>query len=206
MTLSIWELAVYAGGVFVLFLTPGPVWLAIVARAISGGFRGGWPLAFGVSVGDAFWPLIAILGVSWVTSASELIAWVLKGVAVVVFVAMGIGAIRSAGQPIATNSRLTRPGIWAGFLAGVVVILGNPKAALFYMGILPGFFDLTAVNAADIAAIVLVSQIVPLLGNVILAACVSRVRGLLTAPHALRRLNISAGVMMIAVGLALPFV
>jgi threonine/homoserine/homoserine lactone efflux protein len=31
----------------------------------------------------------------------------------------------------------------AGFLAGLAAILANPKAILFYMGMLPGFFDLT---------------------------------------------------------------
>ena len=37
MTASIFDLALYAGGIFVLFLTPGPVWMAIVARTLSGG-------------------------------------------------------------------------------------------------------------------------------------------------------------------------
>ena len=40
------------------------------------------------------------------------------------------------------DSRLTRPGRWAGFAAGVAAVIGNPKAILFYMGVLPGFFDL----------------------------------------------------------------
>jgi hypothetical protein len=37
--------------------------------------------------------------------------------------------------------------MWAGFLAGLAVILGNPKAILFYMGMLPGFFDLRALTS-----------------------------------------------------------
>ena len=47
--------------------------------------------------------------------------------------------------------------MWAGFISGVLVILGNPKAILFYMGVLPGFFDLTKVVPMDIIAIVVVS-------------------------------------------------
>ena len=205
MTLTFWELAIYAGGVFALFLTPGPVWLALVARAISGGFHAGWPLAIGVAIGDIFWPLVAILGVSWITAASAQIALVLKGVAVLVFLVMGIATIRSAGQPIAANSRLTRPGPWAGFVAGVIVILGNPKAALFYMGILPGFFDLSGVTTRDIVAICAVSMVVPLLGNIILAGCVSRVRALLRSPTAMRRMNLGAGYLLIAVACIIPF-
>ncbi|OIQ28255.1 MAG: lysine transporter LysE [Alphaproteobacteria bacterium MedPE-SWcel] len=205
MTLSLWDLVIYAGGVFALFLTPGPVWLALVARAVAGGFHAGWPLALGVAIGDVFWPLVAILGVSWITAASAQIALVLKGVAVLVFLMMGIATIRSAGAPIATNSRLTRPGRWAGFVAGVIVILGNPKAALFYMGILPGFFDLSAVTGRDIAAICGVSMVVPLLGNILLAGFVGRVREVLRSPVALRRMNLGAGYLLIAVACIIPF-
>nr|WP_175582121.1 LysE family translocator [Phaeobacter sp. HF9A] len=203
--MSIWDLAIYAAAVFALFLTPGPVWLALVARAISGGFHAGWPLALGVATGDIFWPLIAILGVSWVTAASTMIALVLKGVAVLVFLLMGIVTLRGADQTITTNSRLTRPGRLAGFSAGVIVILGNPKAALFYMGILPGFFDLSVVTWRDVLAILLVSMAVPLMGNVILAGLVSRLRAVLSAPSALRRMNIGAGCLLIAVGCIIPF-
>lgn len=38
MTLAWADLALYAGAVLVLFLTPGPVWMALAARALSGGF------------------------------------------------------------------------------------------------------------------------------------------------------------------------
>ena len=68
MTASIFDLALYAGGIFVLFLTPGPVWMAIVARTLSGGIGSAWPLALGVVVGDILWPILAILGVSWVAT------------------------------------------------------------------------------------------------------------------------------------------
>ncbi|MFP3340562.1 hypothetical protein R0J91_21460, partial [Micrococcus sp. SIMBA_131] len=76
---------------------------------------------------------------------------------------------------------------------------GNPKAALFYMGILPGFFDLSAVTPSDMAAIIGVSMVVPMLGNVILAGFVSKVRVLLSSPTALRRMNLGAGYLLIAV-------
>ena len=95
--------------------------------------------------------------------------------------------------------------MWAGFIAGVVVIMANPKAVLFYMGVLPGFFDLTRVTAWDIGAICLLSLLVPLIGNLILAASVDRVRGLLKSPQALRQINIIAGWLLIGVGVAIGF-
>jgi len=205
MSLSALDLALYAGAVFVLFMTPGPVWMALVARAMSGGFQAAWPLTLGVVVGDMAWPLLAILGVSWIAQSSEIIAVVLKGVAVVMFVTMGAMTMKNADKPIASDSRLTRPGKWAGFLAGVIVILSNPKAVLFYMGLLPGFFDLSAVTGWDIAAIVFVSQIVPLIGNLGLAAFVDRIRRLLSSPGSVARMNRFSGAMLIGVGLIIPF-
>ena len=62
MCLSISELTFYAFGIFVLFLTPGPVWIAIISRSISSGLKGAAPLAAGVAIGDIIWPSLAIAG------------------------------------------------------------------------------------------------------------------------------------------------
>jgi threonine/homoserine/homoserine lactone efflux protein len=118
---------------------------------------------------------------------------------------MGWMLIRNADKSIGSDSRLTRPGMWAGFVAGLAVILGNPKAILFYMGVLPGFFDLTQLTHLDILAIVIASMIVPLIGNLIFALFVDRIRSLLTDPRSLRRMNIVAGLLLIGVGLIIPF-
>ena len=205
MTLSISDLVLYAGALFVLFLTPGPVWVALIARTLSGGFNGAWPLALGVVIGDVLWPLVAIFGLTWLISLYGGILDVIGWVAGVMFIIMGILLIRHAEKTIATDSRLTRPGMWAGFVAGLAVIIGNPKAVLFYMGILPGFFDLSAVTAIDIAAICTLSFIVPLIGNLSLALFIGRARTLLTSPNALKRTNIFAGFLLIGVGLIIPF-
>ncbi|MCG3269133.1 LysE family translocator [Yoonia sp. I 8.24] len=200
MTVSPSDLLLYAGALFVLFLTPGPVWVALLARSMSGGFQAAWPLALGVAIGDILWPLVAVLGVSWLVSEFAWFMDVLRWVAVVVFVLMGGLLIRSADKSLSNNSRLTRPGMWAGFVAGLAVIIGNPKAALFYMGILPGFFDLTQMTALDIVAICTLSFVVPLMGNLILGLSVDKVRGLLKSAVAVRRMNLTAGWLLIGVG------
>ncbi len=205
MSITASDLTLYAGALFVLFLTPGPVWVALTARAMSGGFHAAWPLALGVVVGDVLWPLLAILGVTWIVDTFDGFMTVLRWVASGVFVVMGALLIRHADRSIASDSRLTRPGMWAGFLAGLAVILGNPKAVLFYMGVLPGFFDLTQLGALDIAAICTLSFLVPLLGNLMLAVFIGRARALLSSPKALRRTNLTAGVLLILVGCVIPF-
>ena len=205
MTVSFVDLTLYAGALFVLFLTPGPVWVALIARAMTGGMQSAWPLALGVVIGDVIWPLLAIFGITVITGLYSDILTYLRYAAALIFLAMGWALIRNAGAALGEDSRLTRPGIWAGFLAGLLVIMSNPKAIIFYMGILPGFFDLSAMTPTDIAAICLLSALVPFLGNLILAAFVHQARKLLASDAARRRLNLSSGVLLILVGLVIPF-
>ena len=203
MTISPLELVFYAGAILILFLTPGPVWVALTARAMSGGFTSAAPLAVGVALGDMLWPLAAIFGLTWILSIYGDLLEAMKWVAVAMFVIMGWQLIRHAARDISADSRLTRPGAVAGFAAGVTVILANPKAILFYMGVLPGFFDLTRVTWADITAIILVSVSIPMLGNLVLALLIDRARALLRSGAAIARTNRIAGGLMIGVGMVI---
>jgi len=203
MSISALDLILYAGALFVLFATPGPVWLAVAARTMTGGVQSAWPLALGVALGDVIWPLVAILGVTWLVSVYADFMIVLKWVAVVMFSVMGALVIRHAGKPISADNSLTRPGMWAGFVAGLVAVTANPKAALFYMGLLPGFFDLTKITWIDIAVILPLSAAVPFVGNIILAMLVERLKRLVTSPDTLRRVNVIAGWLLIIVAIVI---
>ena len=205
MTVTAYELGLYALAMAGLWVIPGPVWVALTARALSGGFAAAWPLAVGVTLGDMLWPLCAIFGLSWVLSIYGDFLVVLRWVAAAVFLFMGVMLIRKPAAALSADSRLTKPGLWAGFAVGVAAVIGNPKAILFYMGVLPGFFDLSRVNGWDIAAILAISALVPMLGNLCLALFLDRARRLLQSPQALRRVNVGSGVLLLLVALVIPF-
>lgn len=203
MTLTLAQLALYAGALFVLFLTPGPVWLALTARTMAYGVRGAFPLMLGVAIGDVVWSLLAILGLAWVVGTYDWLMDALRWLAVLVFAGMGAALIHHADKRIDANSRLNRPGQWTGFIAGLAAILANPKAILFYMGMLPGFFDLTAVTVPDIAVIAAISMIVPLIGNLGFALFIDRARLLIGSPNAIKRTNQVAGGLLILVAVVI---
>ena len=167
---------------------------------------GAWPLAVGVALGDLIWPLCAILGLAWVLSLYGDALAVMRWIAAGVFIVMGIVLIRAPAKTPGTDSRMTRPGLLAGFSVGVAAVIGNPKAILFYMGFLPGFFDLSRITTPDILAILAISAIVPLIGNLGLALFLDRARRLLQSPNAIRRLNTTSGLLLIGVGVAIPFI
>lgn len=206
MTVSIYQLLIYALGMAGLWAVPGPVWVALTARALSGGFAAAWPLAVGVALGDLVWPLAAILGLSWIESSYGDILAALRWVAAAIFLVMGILLIRKPATPPGTDSRMTRPGLWAGFTVGLAAAIGNPKAILFYMGALPGFFTLGSLTGVDIALIILISAAIPMVGNLGLALFLDRARQLLSSPESLRKLNVTSGILLIGVGLAIPFI
>ncbi len=205
MTITGYELFLYALGMAGLWVVPGPVWVALTARALSGGFAAAWPLAVGVAIGDLVWPLAAILGLSWVHSVHQDFLSVLRWVAAAVFLVMGYLLIRKPAATMNADSRLTKPGLWAGLSVGVAAVIGNPKAILFYMGALPGFFALGALTRVDTALIIGVSTLIPMVGNLGLALFLDRARALLSSPRQVQRLNLISGCLLIGVGLVIPF-
>lgn len=205
MTISWAELGFYALGMVGLWAVPGPVWVALMARALSGGMAAAWPLAVGVALGDLVWPLAAILGLTWVESVYGDVLSMLRWAAAVIFLVMGVMLIRKSGALSGADSRLTRPGLWAGFSVGLAAVIGNPKAILFYMGALPGFFALGGLTWIDIGLIISASALIPMAGNLALALFLDRARRLLSSPEAVRRLNVFSGVLLIAVALVIPF-
>ena len=205
MSLSLTELSVYAFALFLLFLTPGPVWVALTARCLQSGFSGGWPLALGVAVGDCLWPLLALLTLTQFAQIYAELLESLRFLAVAVFLMLGVQLIRAPVVAPEAGGRLTQPGRLTGFIAGVLVILGNPKAILFYLGILPGFFDISVLTTIDITMVVIISALVPFMGNLLFILGVEKARTILTSQAGRRRLNVATGSVLLAVGLFVLF-
>lgn len=206
MTLGAAELGLYALAMAGLWTVPGPVWVALLARSLSGGFASAWPLAVGVTLGDCLWPALAIFGMGWVLSVYGDALHILRWVAAGTFAVMGVLLITKSGALMSADSKLTRPGRLAGFATGVAAVIGNPKAILFYMTVLPGFFgDLSRLTAADVVAVLAVSVAVPLAGNLGLALFLDRARTLLSSPARVRTLNRIAGCLLILVAAVIPF-
>ena len=202
MSISFSDLIFYAFGISVLFLTPGPVWIAIISRSITGGLNGAVPLAAGVAIGDIIWPTLAIAGSAALAASYANLLLYLKYLAVILFVVLGINLINNQNSKVSSqNLKLIKSSELAGFTAGLLVIIGNPKAALFYLGILPGFFNLSRLTITDCIAIALVSSLIPFLGNLALAVMVEKSREILSSAAAMRRLNILSGCLLIFVGL-----
>ena len=203
MTIDSNQIVLYFLALVILFLTPGPVWVALIARTVSGGSKSSIPLALGVSLGDMLWPFVVYFSLSLLISLYSDILLIFRYVASFVLILMGLQIIYLRNKTLSEDHRLTKSGFIAGFYAGFIAVTANPKASLFYMTLLPGFFDFELIGIIDVCIISLLSFSIPMIGNILMILFVAKVRSLLSSPYAVRMTNLISGILLVFVGISI---
>jgi threonine/homoserine/homoserine lactone efflux protein len=129
---SVWAFALAA---FLIELTPGPnmTYLAIVS--VSNGWRAGFATVSGVALGLAAIGLIAALGVAAIIQSSDTLYEILRWAGVFYLFWLAYEGWRGE------TKQEEAPTDASYFLRGLVTNLLNPKAAVFYVAVLPEFVD-----------------------------------------------------------------
>jgi threonine/homoserine/homoserine lactone efflux protein len=200
MTVTLEQLALFAVAFAAVIATPGPMAAAISARAMTFGFASGAAMAFGSVVGDLFFSLTAMFGLAALSTWFDAALPVLKWIGAAWLILLGLKLIFGPTPCAAAVPPRDSPA--RAFLAAAAVGLGNPKAALFYLAVFPGFFDVTRLTGADAAAILSVVLPILVLGNLAWAAAAARARRLLTSARALRNARRASGGVLAAAGAA----
>ena len=197
------QIFLYFLALVILFLTPGPVWVALIARTASGGAKSSISLALGVSLGDMLWPFVVYFSLSLLISLYSDILLIFRYVASFVLILMGLQIIYLRNKTVSEDHRLTKSGFIAGFYAGFIAVTANPKASLFYMTLLPGFFNFELIGIIDVCLISLLSFSIPMIGNILMILFVAKVRSLLSSPYAVRMTNLISGILLVFVGISI---
>ena len=203
MTIDGDQIFFYFLALIVLFLTPGPVWVALIARTVSGGAKSSISLALGVSLGDMLWPFVVYFSLGLLISVYSDILLVFRYFASFVLILMGLQIIYARNKALSEDHRLTKSGFIAGFYAGLIAVTANPKASLFYMTLLPGFFNFELIGLLDVCLVSLLSFSVPMIGNILMILFVAKVRSLLSSPYAVSVTNLISGILLIFVGISI---
>ncbi len=147
-------------------LTPGPNMTYLALVGIQAGRRNGYKAVAGVAIGLTVVGLATALGLSAIITASAVLYAIMRwgGVAYLLYLAWDAwhDGTRADNMPIGDDPRF--------FLRGLVTNLLNPKAAVFYIAILPTFLD----PSLDLARqAILLSAIYVLVATVIHATIVT---------------------------------
>lgn len=116
---------------------PGPSNLLVLARGLQGGTRAGLAVAAGCATGTMAYILATAAGLSALLASSPVVFALLHyaGLAYLGWLAIGMVRSRRAKRSPASGPR----SVGRAYSQGLVVELGNPKVALFFLSLLPQF-------------------------------------------------------------------
>ncbi len=200
-SMDIPTLLAFAAAFFVFAASPGPDNMTIVARTISHGAASGIAYGAGTVVGILFFLTLAAFGLSVIAAEMGIVMTILRYAGAAYLIWMGVKLWTA--EPVVPDLLPVseRRGLLSIFATGVALNLGNPKMPLFYVALLPNVVgaSLTPGHIAALAAVILAVEIVVIGGHVVLAG---RARKLLRTPTVVRRVNRTAGGVMIGAGVA----
>lgn len=203
MTVEWHQLALYALAYAVMVVSPGPFVAAIAARSAAFGFKAGISMAIGAWIAEKIWILSAIFGLALIAAYYGDILIVLKFVGAAWLIYLGMKLIFGRSAVMMQDGTQKPEAFWKGTLTGFMINMGNPKAALFFMALFPGFFDVSAMTWIDALAIIVVSTPIGLGSDMMYAFLADRARKMLTNKQTARRIDQTTGGILAGAGVAI---
>ncbi len=200
--MSVETLIAFTIAMIVLSLTPGPGCVMVVARALAGGFGSGLAAVLGLVLGDIFYLVLAVAGLSALASLMRELFLIVKILGAAYLIWLGVRCWRAPRHPAEPQPSSDRRGLWRSFAIGFLVTLGNVKVVLFYVAFVPTFVEVAALSTWDAAllgAVVALVLLMVLGGYAFLAARAGR---LVRSERAQRRLNRISGGLLVGAGVA----
>ncbi|TMR23827.1 LysE family translocator [Nonomuraea turkmeniaca] len=201
---SLTQIAAFGGVVLLGAMSPGPDFAVVVRRSAVSGRGYGMAAALGISVGVFAWVLAAATGVAALMAASAAAFTVVKVVGAAYLLYLGVKALRSAlrrsGEP--GPDPVPDPGrrsSWAAFAEGLLTNVLNPKAALFFVALVPQFLGGGA-SLADTLVLSLIALAGTVMWFLVVATIVGTLRKLFARPAVRRTVDGLTGVALIGLG------
>ncbi len=187
---------------FIAMVIPGPGVLALLGHAMSKGLRRSAGFIIGMVTGDLIFLILVIGGLAIIAQSFQTTFLVIRIFAAGYLVFLGIKAWRAPPLDLEASNVPLR-GDLRGFVSGLLLTLSNPKVIVFYVGILPGFIDLSALSLLDALMAVAIALGVLVCVLVCYAAAASRARTLLKSQRALKLMNRGSGSVLIGAGITI---
>lgn len=172
---------------------PGPGILAIVARALGSGFRATIPAILGNTLGDLILMSLSAFGLAVVAREMGSLFLVVKLAGAAYLVWLGYKYWTTPVEDL----KVAPSRAHQGFIAQLMLTLGNPKGLVFFLALMPSVVDLNRLNAVGYTQLCTVTLILIPSIELAYAALASQVRTFLAGVTARRRLNKGAAAVMI---------
>lgn len=184
----------------VLAAAPSASVALVVTRSATLGFGNGVSAAVGIVVGDVLLASLAILGMGVLAETMGSFFILLKICGGAYLIWLGLSLIRANEDVELRTADPPRLSLFASFVAGFVLTLGDIKAILFYASLFPTFIDMSRLAASDVAVIIIVT--IAAVGGVKLfyVFAAERIAARFQHRRARRLVRSAAGVAMVGAG------
>lgn len=201
--MTVWSMLALAGAMVVLAAVPGPGVFVTVARALSGGFGSAAVVVAGIVAGDLLFLMLAIYGLAAVLQWFGDIFIVVKFLGSAYLLWLGISLIISDQEKSNASGDTRELSRRGNFTCGLLITLANPKVILFYLGFLPTFIDLGALNAVSVSIVAIIVSSVLAIVMLGYAFAASRASALISSSQARQTMNRVAGTIILVAGFSL---
>ncbi len=191
--------------IWLLAMLPGAGQALMIRQALAGGSRRARATIAGNATGLLVWSTAAAAGLSTLLLAAPGAYAVVRVAGGVVLVVLGVNTLRAAGrtaEPAADGADGDRAGSRGAYLAGLGTALGNPKAGVFAISVLPQFVTAHGPVLLTSLALGMVWALVNAGWYLLFTWAVGRGRVLISRPAVRRRLSLVTGVVLLALGVA----
>ena len=201
------HLLAFAGIVLLAAMAPGPDFAIVVRRSVASGVRSGMAAALGVGAGVFVWAVSAAIGVAALLEASAVAFTIVKIAGAAYLLYLGIRALRSASRrDAAADSSGDGRGpesVWISFRQGLLCNGLNPKAAAFFVALMPQFVG--SGSAAYGATLLLagIAGATALVWFCVLANLVAALRRVFARPAVRRAVDAITGTALVTLGIRL---
>ena len=196
-----WESATsFFFAVLIFGFTPGPGVFAIMARALVSGTGSCFSLALGMTVSDIIYLIAACVGLAALATHWGEAFTMVRIIGAIYLVYLGWKMWKAPLNLETAENESTQSGNTLGFLQGFLISASNPKVILFYIAFLPTFMDLSVLTTADITLAAFLTLIALMVSLMSIAAFAAKARQYFRSEVSVKRLNKSAGSIMIAAG------
>ena len=189
--------------VLIFGITPGPGVFAILARGLTAGATSCFYLALGMTISDILYLIAACIGLATLATHWGEVFTVVRIVGAAYLIYLGWKIWTAPLNLEEPQSKMAASGSALSFIQGFLISASNPKVILFYIAFLPTFMDLSALSHVEIALASFLTLIALMIGLMGIAIFAAKARQFFTSEQSVKRLNQSAGSIMIAAGVFL---
>ena len=203
--MSIEAAITFALAIFIFAITPGPGTFALLARALSSGAAACFPMTLGMAISDIIYLILATFGLSAIAENYGGLFTAIRFAGATYLLYLGWKMWTADIDTHLEKSKSKTKGWLSGFMQGFLISASNPKVILFYIAFLPTFIDLSTLAHQDIIMLSVITLFALVAGLMLVSIAASSVRQYLKSERAVKRLNQTAGSIMIGAGLFLAY-